>query len=357
MDASRHVGALGALAALAAGCGGEDEEEQGSRSYDERHPPSPPARSPKKGSAKGEQGRAPSRKRGPALAVIGDTPYSPVQVADFRDDIASINSDPDVRLAIHLGDIQAERRCEDRYLARIRRDFDTFADPLVYTPGDNEWTDCHPESRGGHAPTERLAKLRSVFFDRPGHTLGRRPKKVKAQRAPFVENVRWEQYRTVFLTLHVVGSDNGREPWSAAAGRAQQVEENRARMRANLGWLDRGFAAARDRRAAAVVVALQADMWPEGGPGQASGFDPIVARLARLARAFRGPVLVLDGDSHEFKSDRPLARGSPIHGVATRAPNVTRIVVQGEDTDEYLRLQVDHRAPAVFSWERVPFEG
>ena len=344
--------ALSALAALAAGCGGGEEAEQGSRSYEE------PRGSPSRGGEDRGSSRH-SKVKGPAIAVIGDTPYSAQQVGSFREDIASINSDPSVRLAIHLGDIQeGSRRCEDRYLSRIRRDFDTFEDPLVYTPGDNEWTDCHEASKGGHAPTERLAKLRSVFFDRPGRTLGRRSKQVKAQPAPFVENVRWEQGRAVFLTLHVVGSNNGLVPWPAAAGGARQLQANRARQRANLAWLDRGFEAARARRAAGVVVAMQADMWPEDAPAdETSGFDAIVARLARRARAFGRPVLVLQGDSHEYKSDRPLADGSPIHGVTTRVPNLTRVVVQGADSSEWLRLHVDPRSAEVFTWDRVDLGG
>ena len=356
------VALLCALGALAAGCGGEEEQEQGSGAYDEGRAPSGPPGSPSRGDSDRDEDPGParrSRRKGPAVAVIGDTPYSAQQVASFRTDIASINSDPHVRLAIHLGDIQeGERRCEDRYLSRIRRDFDTFDDPLVYTPGDNEWTDCHEASRGGHAPTERLARLRSIFFDRPGHTLGRRSKRVIAQHAPFVENVRWEQARTLFVTLHVVGSNNGVERWPPAAGGSRQPEANRARQRANLAWLDRAFDAARDRRAAAVVVAMQADMWPEDADhDETSGFDPIVSRLAARARAFRRPVLVLQGDSHEFKSDRPLARGSPIHGVSTRAPNLTRIVVQGEDSSEWLRLHLDPSSAEVFSWDRVDLGG
>lgn len=48
---------------------------------------------------------------------------------------------------------------------------------------------------------------------------------------------------------------------------------------------------------------------------------------------------------HECLVDRPLASGSPGHGVATRAPNVTRIVVEGAAADEWLRLTIDPRSP------------
>jgi hypothetical protein len=81
-------------------------------------------------------------------AVIGDTPYGSTQVANFPNDVADINADPAVALGIHLGDIKnGSSRCDTSYFEQIRADFDLFQDPLVYTPGDNEWTDCHREQR------------------------------------------------------------------------------------------------------------------------------------------------------------------------------------------------------------------
>jgi len=88
-----------------------------------------------------------------------------------------------------------------------------------------------------------------------------------------------------------------------------------------------------------------------------SGFNEIVGRLAQRARKFKKPVLLLEGDSHVFLVDHPLANGSPIHGVTTNAPNVTRVVVQGSTSvpHEWLRLHIDPNAKGVFSWQRVPF--
>ena len=45
--------------------------------------------------------------------------------------------------------------------------FSLFESPLIYTPGDNEWTDCHRRSNGGYDPLERLGRLRDVLFDEP----------------------------------------------------------------------------------------------------------------------------------------------------------------------------------------------
>ncbi len=295
------------------------------------------------------------RPKGLDLAVIGDTPYGRQQEAGFRQDIEAINADPDVTRVIHLGDIQdGSSRCTDRYLERIRNDFDTFEDPLVYTPGDNEWTDCHRPGKGGFVPTERLSKLRSVFFDRSGRTLGRNPARIATQRRPFVENVRWTQARTVFATIHVPGSNNDLAPWfEAAAPGREQMEEYRSRLQADLDWLDQTFDVASARRAAGVVVATQADMWPSSGAGaETSGYNALIAKLATRARAFHRPVLVLDGDSHVFKVDRPLLDSRP------PVPNLTRVVVQGGESSPrgWLKLNVAPTTPDVFTWNSVPLD-
>src|SRR5262245_36568883 len=109
------------------------------------------------------------------LAVIGDTPYGPDKKAEFPSLVALINGDPKVDIVVHLGDIKAgsSSPCTDVYFDSIKTLFDGFKDPLVYTPGDNEWTDCHVASKnnGLYTPTERLQAVRALFFPMAGQTL------------------------------------------------------------------------------------------------------------------------------------------------------------------------------------------
>jgi hypothetical protein len=87
------------------------------------------------------------------------------QIANFPNVIGQINADRDVRLVMHAGDIKSgSSLCSDSYFSLIRSDFDQFADPLVYTPGDNEWTDCHRANNGAYNPLERLTAVRTLFF-------------------------------------------------------------------------------------------------------------------------------------------------------------------------------------------------
>ena len=291
------------------------------------------------------------------LAVIGDAPYGPARFETFPRLIESVNDDRKVDLAVHLGDIKSgSTRCDDAYFGAIADRFADFKDPLVFTPGDNEWTDCHRVNNGQYVPTERLAKLREVFYPVPGTTLGGRPKQVIVQAAPFVENQLWFESRVAFGVVHVVGSNNGLAPWLGIGDPtpAARVAEVEARTAAAVAWIDATFDLADDNDAQGIVIVMQADMW-DGTSADLTGFRPIVQRLAERAAAFDGPVLVIEGDSHEYVVDQPLAAGSPLHAVTTAAPNVTRIVVQGsaDFPDAWLRLTVDPRAESLFSWTTI----
>ena len=280
------------------------------------------------------------------LAVIGDLPYDAAQVAAFPSWVEDINGYPKVDLVVHLGDIKSgSTTCDNGYFLQIAGFFDAFKDPLVYTPGDNEWTDCHRTNNGAYNPLERLAKIREIFFAEPGVTLGGRKKHVLAQ-SGYPENVLWMQSKAVFSALHVVGSNNSLAPWTGlSAPTAAQLAEANARIAATLAWIDETFDTADENDARGVVLLMQADTF-EFGNANLAGFVDILARIEARSTAFGGPVLLLQGDSHTFVQDTPFAG----------APNVTRIVVEGSATgDEWLKLSVDPRSSAFFSWERIPF--
>lgn len=277
------------------------------------------------------------------IAVIGDVPYGTAQEATFDELIAAINADPKVRIAAHVGDIKSgSTTCTDERFAAIAEAFATFEDPLVYTPGDNEWTDCHRQNNGGYDPLERLDIIRSMFFAAPGSTLGRHPKHVEDQ-AELVENVRWVESSVAFATLHVVGSNNGLAPWSGlghTTPTAAQAAEVEARVTATLAWIDDTFDVAESRGLGGVVLMMQADTWD---PSPTTAQEAIVDRIAERTAGFGGEVLLVQGDSHVYLADNPLG-----------LENFRRIVVHGETLPfEYLRLTVDPRAPVLFSWERV----
>jgi hypothetical protein len=300
------------------------------------------------------------------LAVFGDTPYGAVQIADMPNFLASLNNDPSIVGSVHLGDIKdGGSRCDTSYFQFVFDSFNSLKKPFLYTPGDNEWTDCHRFSNGTYAPLERLAVLRSMFYPTPGLTMGQSKRQVLSQSSitgfePFVENQFWVEAGAAFALFHVVGSNNGLLPWygddpthSHQDDPAARVGEVTARNAANLDWLDRTFAAARAYGTATVVLIMQADMWAGGA---SNGFNDTIQRIAQRTLAYGKPVLLIQGDSHVFKVDNPLANGDPGHGVTTPVPNLTRLVVQGSTTQtltEWVKVHIDTSALPPFSWTRI----
>jgi hypothetical protein len=300
------------------------------------------------------------------LAVFGDTPYGAVQIADLPNFLASLNNDPTVVGSVHLGDIKdGGSRCDSSYFQLVFDGFNGLKKPFLYTPGDNEWTDCHRASNGAYDPLERLSTIRALFFPTPGRSLGQARKQVLTQAsvqgfATFVENQLWVEAGATFSLVHVVGSNNSLAPWygddttgTHIDDPVRRVAEEQARSAAGLDWLERTFATARLYGSAAVVLMMQADMWSGGA---SDGFNDTIQRIASLTLAYGKPVLLIEGDSHVFTVDNPLANGDPVHGVTTPVPNLTRMVVQGSTTatlSEWVKLHIDTAGSPPFGWSRV----
>lgn len=299
------------------------------------------------------------------FAVIGDVPYGDAEIAKFPGRIDQINADPAVRLVAHLGDIKSgSSLCSDDYFSFVSQQFARFADPLVYTPGDNEWTDCHRPNNGAYDPLERLQAVRTTFFPTPGTTLGQHPAKITSQAEQgYPENVAFERARVAFAALHIVGSNDSLAPWTGqTAPTPEQTAEVLGRTAADIALIHDTFRAARHRDRA-VVLMTQADMFdptvPDPSFAANFGFAPLVAAIAQESADFDGPVYLMNGDSHVANTDQPLAAGSPwlgLYGLSAAVPNLHRVTVEGStQLDEYLRVVIDKHDPQVLQFERVAY--
>ncbi len=201
---------------------------------------------------------------------------------------------------VHVGDVKGGNSpCTDRSLGRVAELFKAQSVPVVYTPGDNEWTDCHREGAGGYDPVQRLARLRSLYFADPDvlrlHQLG-----VSRTDAAYPENYWFIREDVLFVTVHLVGSHNNSVPGVSAA-----ADELQARSQANRRHLMAALEAAQDADAAALVLLFHAN------PGLEKlvpprGFDWFHENLRVLLRGYSGPVLAIHGDTHKYKFDHPL---------------------------------------------------
>jgi hypothetical protein len=248
---------------------------------------------------------------------------------------------------VHCGDIHSggEPASDERFLT-VRDWFDTFAYPLIYTPGDNEWTDAHRKSIGGYEPQERLAKLRELFFAEE-RSRGVQPMELITQRhmagyEKFVENARWTVHGVVFATIHVVGSNNNLQPEIPGA-----PEEFAARDAANIAWLQAAFAEAHATSAPGVALFMQAQpfgyVW--GYEGFLTGAEVFLRALEEEVRAFGRPVLLVHADEHKYRLDYSVAIA---HDTAP-IPNLTRLETFGARDIHGVVVLVDPKSQAVFA--------
>ncbi len=292
-----------------------------------------------------------------SFALIGDTPYGAAAEHRLAAILREIDDDPSVRFVLHAGDLKdGGEPCTDELLRRRLALMQEASGALVYTPGDNEWTDCHRAAAGRFHPLERLAALRGLAFADPTRSMGKRPLLQRSQaeaesHAEFVENVRFVHERVMFLTLHVVGSRNALAPWhgidpsdSADVPRRDRIAAFEERKAANLSWLEAAFRSAQHSGAIAVVVLMHANPrfdLPPGHPHRA-GFEGVIQALHRLSLRFGRPVLLAHGDGHFFFVDRPLASESP------PVRNLLRVQSWGEPLSGWIRIDVDPARTAVF---------
>ena len=352
-------------------------------------------------------------------AVYGDAPYgvSPTDTSETDATpafIDAVNADPDVSAVVHVGDIHSGKQyCTEAYDRQIAGLWSHFQDPMVYTPGDNEWTDCHKAAEGGGTynpatrqidfvkdaqgnlvdyaggnPARNLGLIRSTFFPKPGATLGSGSLRTISQAtafepahpedAAYVENTIWLRKGFVFVTLDIPGgSNNDTDPWYGAPTMSpEQAAETQQRTAADLRWLDHAFDIASAEHAQGLVLVQQSDMWDLDGKATAhvSQYEPIINSLANHTHKFGRPVLALEGDSHIYRSDNPLQQAAPCTGEedvcsydawnshpSYDVSNFHRIVVHGSTVPlEYLKLVVTpgNHLPASgtgfgpFSWSR-----
>jgi hypothetical protein len=278
-----------------------------------------------------------------AFAVFGDGPYRATERRRLARLIDDVNR-ADVEWLLHVGDI-LNGSCSDSALARALRTLNTIRPPVLYTPGDNEWTDCH---RRSFRPLDRLQRIRSTYFASPSRSIGGTAMPVESQSAnprwkEFVENARWRRGGFLFVTVHMVGSSNGT---AVFRGRTAMDDSSVVRRTAAaLDWLDSAFAIAKADSLSGVVIAIHAD--PRFERATRNPYAAFLARLEQHTSAFPGQVLLIHGDSHQYIVDHPLKRASTGEPLA----NFTRLETFGSPDIGWVRVVVDSVAGRVVEFE------
>ena len=271
--------------------------------------------------------------------ATGDVPYSKAEEIKYGNLLEQAATE-DFAFLMHVGDIKSGGTpCTDEQFAIDRDLFQKFPAPVVYTFGDNEWTDCHGV---GSDPIERLAKLRELFFEDKTvlrlAELNAVQQSCKEQFARYIENYRFTKGGVLFIVVHVCGSGNNRRTDNPAA-----MKEFTDRNAANLAFLEASFAEALTRDVSGVAVVIHAN--PDFEQGRGEGFHDFLASMRGFLAKYHRPVVCIHGDSHYYRIDKPFRDLT-----GTTYLHFTRMEVFGAPNVAGVVVGVDRNDPEVFSF-------
>ena len=299
-----------------------------------------------------------------SFGVWGDMPYKKAGDDPKLPAVLKSINQSDILFSLYDGDIKdGSSKCTDDIYTDALKMFGTMAKPVVYVPGDNEWTDCHRTNNGGYDALERLAHLRKVMFSTT-QSLGQTQMALEHQGKlgeKFVENTRFSYGGIVFAGINQPGSNNNlilsaKECTNKSARNTAQCDAANAeyleRDEANVTWMKAAFTAAKAQNAAGIVVVTQGDPGfdlpetedqDESTAPSVSGYRNFMGKLADETANYKGQVLFVHGDTHYFKMDKPLYSPSKL------LPNFTRLQTFGSPILHWARVQVDTRSANIFT--------
>jgi hypothetical protein len=328
-----------------------------------------------------------------AIGLWGDLPYSDVQAKSGVPNLIADMNNSEVEFSVHDGDLKAGNAtpgsetpttCADPLYEQALGYFNSFKKPAMFTPGDNDWTDCDRTSNGGFNDVERLTHERQVFF-KTDRSLGQQTMKQAVQStpncvgwdyatsstvpAPCVENRRWTFKKVTYATVNVQGTCNNRCS-SGVGDPAGDEAEYQARNPAVLQWLQDTFDEATANGSVAVMIIGQANPGFDGSDATRAptrnpatlvetdanaphdGHFDFLTKLRQLTIAFKRPVAYIHGDSHYFRVDKPLQDSS-----GRRVENFTRVETFGDNAQNgnndvhWVKALVDPNSRDVFAFQ------
>jgi hypothetical protein len=354
------------------------------------------------GLAVADRGRGNDKTFEYAIGLWGDLPYSDVQAQTGVPNLIADMNDSEIAFSVQDGDLKAGNAivgsvtpttCQSAVQPSIYSQalgyFNSLDEPAMFTPGDNDWTDCDRTTNGGFNELERLQYERGFFFG-THRSLGKHTLKLEVQSTPLclgttsatgqptfpmpcVENRRWTFKDVTYATVNVQGSCNNLCS-SGAGDPAGDPAEYAAREVADEQWLQDTFDEAKAKHSAGVMIIWQADpgfdtSGYQGAPkrdpktlveadANPDGFHDILSKLRTLTIAFEKPVVLVHGDSHYFMLDKPL-----LDSDGRRIENFTRVETFGDhafgaahpewDTNDvhWVKVLVDPHSRDVFAFQ------
>jgi len=325
-----------------------------------------------------------------AVGLWGDLPYSAVQADPGVPNLIADMNSQDLAFSVHDGDLKAGNgptanppsvNCDDVLYTTALGWFNSLKAPAVFTPGDNDWTDCDRPSNGSFNSLERLDHERQLFFgtssslgkhtlrqqvqtDRTclGYVSGPAEGPTVTKPAACVENRRWSVGGVTYVTVNVQGSCNN------LCDTFPNADEEAARNAADIAWIQQSFAYAKGHHSSAVMIISQADPGfdksdstraPLRDPktlaetdANPDGFQSFLSTVRDQTIAFGKPVAYVHGDSHYFRIDKPLLDAN-----GKRIENFTRVETFGDNAANglndvhWVKALVDPNSRDVFAFQ------
>lgn len=256
------------------------------------------------------------------FAVISDIPYSDSEYAVLEHPdgvIAKAIKALNPLVLIHLGDFKLARAsCSDElFRDRYRQIAQLNPHKTVYTPGDNDWTDCDRLTLNfskRYDELERLEFLRQLFFTQDELQLSKDIVGLTRQEG-FTDNATWQLDNVLFATIHLPGTNNGRS-------QIERSDKNDAlnaadqRDHYNEEWIIKLFQTARSHSSIeSIVLAFHADIYEYDTDKKPAcsketrtacdGYQKIRELIKTQAIQYKKPVLTMHGDSLPYCFNQP----------------------------------------------------
>jgi hypothetical protein len=245
------------------------------------------------------------------IVVLADTPYSDKEKEMLQGPNGTIyrlinNLKPSV--VMHLGDLKSGgKSCTDDLLRKHKALLvQIYPGKLIYTPGDNDWTDCDRISLPySFDELERLDFLITLMFETPPLLTKNLPLIINQETQ--IENKLWINDRLAISTLHIVGTSNGR----VNIGKSNQkdaIKTVNKRDEKNLSWLK--SIEDNSKEFDALIIGFQADIYQQSVVDASTCDDTLVKgcdafsfyrqAFRDLAQRINKPVLISHGDTGAF---------------------------------------------------------
>jgi hypothetical protein len=250
------------------------------------------------------------------FSAMGDIPYSSSEVPVLQQQIRDHNTYSPAEFMVHIGDIKSgTSSCAESVYRDMAGYLEVLRVPTYIIPGDNEWVDCSSPSQAWKYWGRYFTDFESRFCGTP---------------ATEHQGARHENWAFTTKGVLCVGIN-----LVAPSSSVDQTQWN-ARLQQDADWVSQQL---RDKGAAARCAVLFA----HDGPGD-SRQSLFYNQFRAAAATFGKPLLLLHGDDHSWRLDRPFPE-----------QNVLRLQVDNGVEENPVQVTVTLDAQNPFTFVRDPW--